>query len=408
MSDVVQTTGRAPELFVRCLRRIKVLAGRAVTAIPALAVRRLSRVERGKIAFMTNSLTYSCNPRYIYEELKRRDPSRKMVWIAGAGARDWPPDAAVVRLGSLACLKAVYSSEIWIDNGIAFSEHFERRPDQYHIQTMHGSLGIKRIDNAVTSRMKRGRSGREVVRRETELTDFVITNSAFEEGVFRRVFWKDVPMLRLGHARTDPLFGRGGRSAEDIRADVVRRYGIAPSRRLAIFAPTHRKDLSAADLDFGFERMAGALSRKFGGEWTLLVRLHRWTRGVKMRTAGGSVVDATDYPDMQELIVVAEAGITDFSSWIFDYVVTGRPGFIFASGAERYAAATGLCYPLEESPFPVAYDAETLFANVAAFDEAAYTGRVKEFLDRMECVDDGRSAERVADWLVKLPAKEGA
>ena len=161
-------------------------------------------------------------------------------------------------------------------------------------------------------------------------------------------------------------------------------------------------------IDFGFERMAGALSRKFGGEWTLLVRLHRWTRGVKIRTAGGSVVDATDYPDMQELIVVAEAGITDFSSWIFDYVVTGRPGFIFASGAERYAAATGLCYPLEESPFPVAYDAETLFANVAAFDEAAYAGRVKEFLDRMECVDDGRSAERVADWLEKLPAKEGA
>ena len=389
------------------LRKLSSRLRRMATWLPAMLMRRRTRLVPGKIAFMTNSLAYTCNPKYIYEELKRRAPGRDMIWVrpAGGGAEDYPPGVRTVPIGTWACLREVYSAEIWIDNGIAFSQHFERRSDQIHVQTMHGSLGIKRIDNAVSSRMKQGRQGREVVRREAELTDYVITNSAFEEGVFRRVFWKDTPMVRLGHARTDPLFGQGGRRAEVIRADLLRRYGVEPFRRIALFAPTHRKGLAASDLEFGFERMVKSLAAKFGGEWTLFVRLHRWTRGVNVPSAGAAVVNVTDYPDMQELMMVADAGITDYSSWIFDYVVTGRPGFIFAPDAERYASATGFCYPLEETPFPVAYDVETLFANVSSFSENDYLRRVDAFLKRMECVDDGHSAERIAEWLETLPKK---
>ena len=399
-------TTAAPSFARRLLRKALSTIKRSLMFLPKTIARLLVRPIPGKIAFMTNTFSYTCNPKYIYEELKRREPGRDMVWIVDSRARakDYPPDAVTVKLGSLRCLREVYSSSIWIDNGIAFSEYFARRDDQIHIQTMHGSLGIKRIDNAVTSRNKRGFLGRRVVRRETELTDFVITNSVFEEGVFRRVFWKNVPMVRLGHARTDPLFGNGGRPVAAIREDLMRRYGVPQEHRIALFAPTHRKDMTAQDLNFGFRQMTAALSGKFGGDWTLLVRFHSRTKNIKMLDVGAGVVNASDYPDMQELMMVADIGITDYSSWIFDYVVTGRPGFIFATDVARYSAATGLCYPLEETPFPVAYNAETLFENVASFDMDEYARRVKAFLDRMECVDDGRSASRIADWINSLEA----
>ena len=394
-------TTAAPSFAYRLLRKALSIAKRTLMFLPKTTARMLTRPIPGKIAFMTNTFAYTCNPKYIYEELKRREPDRDMIWIVDSKARakDYPPDAVTVKLGSLKCLREVYSSSIWIDNGIAFSEHFARRDDQMHIQTMHGSLGIKRIDNAVLSRNKRGFLGRRVVRRESELTDYVITNSAFEEGVFRRVFWKDTPMVRLGHARTDPLFGRGGRPVSAIREDLKDRYGILPGSRIALFAHTHRRDLSADDLDFGFKRLTKLLEEKFGGKWTLMVRFHSRTKNIRMLDVGGGVVNATDYPDMQELMMVADIGITDYSSWIFDYVVTGRPGFIFATDVERYSAATGLCYPLEETPFPVAYNAEALFGNVASFDAEEYAKRVKAFLDRMECVDDGNSASRIVDWI---------
>ena len=380
---------------------------RLLLLVPHMFIRRFTRPVPGKVAMMAHNSLYACNPKYIYEEMKRRDSGRDIVWVVAnrSCSPDYPPDAKIVFLGTIRCLREVYSSSVWIDNGVAFSNDFERRPDQLHIQTMHGSLGIKNIVNGYRHRKDSGRAGRRSCRRETELTDYVITNSSFEEGVFRNVFWKNTPMVRLGHARTDPLFGRGGRAVSAIRADIAARYGVGESMRIALFAPTHRPYLSVSDIDFGFERMVKALTAKFGGEWRLLVRLHRSTTGIRVANSGGNVVDATDYPDMQELMMVADVGITDYSSWIFDYVVTGRPGFLFAPDIDRYEESSGLCYPLEDSPFPVAYSAAELFENVAAFDVGMYPQRVKEFLSRMECVDDGHSAERVVDWLDSLPMK---
>lgn len=400
MENMEQMSGL--EVFVRKVgRKLHALWSRTWMFIPRRVVRATTKTKSRKIAIMTNTFAYTCNPKYIYEELRRRDSAREIVWIVSkdVGTADYPPDARTIDIESVQALREVYSAEVWIDNGVAFSEYFERKPDQIHIQTMHGSLGIKRIDNAVLSRNKRGRSGRIVVRRESELTNYVITNSAFEEGVFRRAFWKKTPMVRLGHARTDPLFGTCGKPVVAIREDLKRRYGLSPSRRIALFAPTHRRDLTADNLDFGFARLVHALEAKFGGDWTLLVRFHSRTRNIRWRTDGASVVNVTDYPDMQELMMVTDVGITDYSSWIFDYVVTGRPGFIFASDADRYEQATGLAYPLEESPFPVAYKVEDLFANVENFDPALYAMRLKAFLKRMECVDDGHSASRIVDWM---------
>lgn len=403
MENMEQMSGL--EVFVRKVgRKLHALWSRLWMFIPRRVVRATTKTKARKIAIMTNTFAYTCNPKYIYEELRRREPSREIVWIVSkdVGTADYPSEARTIGIESIQALREVYSAGIWIDNGVAFSEYFERKPDQIHIQTMHGSLGIKRIDNAVLSRNKRGRSGRIVVRRESQLTDYVITNSAFEEGVFRRAFWKTTPMVRLGHARTDPLFGNGGKPVGEIRTELNRRYGLSPERKIALFAPTHRRDLTADNLDFGFERLVGALEEKFGGEWTLLVRFHSRTRNIRWRADGTRVVNVTDYPDMQELMMVTDVGVTDYSSWIFDYVVTGRPGFIFASDADRYEQATGLAYPLEESPFPVAYRAEDLFANVRNFDSVRYAERLKEFLGRMECVDDGNSAGRIVDWMETL------
>lgn len=391
-------------LLKKSWRGLLAQASRVVLALPAAAIRRRERIVPGKVAIMTHTSTYACNPKYIYEEMRRRDPGREVVWLLpkSADVGGFPKDSKVAFLGTLRGIREAYSAAVWIDNGVMFSTHFRRRPEQLHVQTMHGSLGIKRLDNGIVSR-SRNWSGRRVIFRESTLTDYVVTNSAFEEEVFRSVFWKNTPMVRLGHARTDPLFGNGGRPVREIRDDLRRRYGVSPDLRIALFAPTFRRYLTPEDLKMDHARLVSALRGKFGGEWILLVRLHVKSRNMTIRLPQGVAVEVTDYPDMQELMMVADVGITDYSSWIFDYVVTGRPGFVFAPDFDRYTSVTSLCYPLEETPFPVAYSAEGLLGNIAAFDPSDYARRVKRFLDGKECVDDGRSAGRVVDWLETLP-----
>ena len=361
-----------------------------------------------KVAFLTNTLTYTCNPKYISEKLAEMDPDLDIVWLTekeGSSLSAYPANVRTAPLHSFKGYQEAASAKVWVDNGVAFSSMFRRRPDQIHIQTMHGSLGIKRLDGAVNSRKKHFWGRREILR-ESTLTDYVITNSAFEEDVFRTVFWKDVPMLRLGHARTDILFKENSREAAEIRRKLAERYGIPEDHKLVLYAPTHR---GGFQVDIDFEKVLAALEERFGGTFSFLIRFHIRSEDLKQQSSAVSrIYNVTDYPDIQELMLAADAGITDYSSWIFDYVVTKKPGFIYAPDLEKYNNVTGLYYPLEETPFPIAMDNRELAEKIVSFDTDTYLRRTDEFLAGKEAVDDGHSAERAAQLILKLMGRRPA
>lgn len=361
-----------------------------------------------KVAFLTNTLTYTCNPKYISEKLAEMDHGLDIVWLTekeGSSLSAYPANVRTVPLHSFKGYQEAASAKVWVDNGVAFSSMFKRRPDQIHIQTMHGSLGIKRLDGAVNSRKKHFWGRREILR-ESTLTDYVITNSAFEEDVFRTVFWKDVPMLRLGHARTDILFKENSRESAEIRRKLAERYGIPEDHNLVLYAPTHRGGFR---VDIDFEKVLAALEERFGGTFSFLIRFHIRSEDLKQQSSAVSrIYNVTDYPDIQELMLAADAGITDYSSWIFDYVVTKKPGFIYAPDLEKYNNVTGLYYPLEETPFPIAMNNRELAEKILSFDTDTYLRRTDEFLAGKEAVDDGHSAERAAQLILKLMGRSPA
>ena len=370
-----------------------------------------TEIEPNKIAIMTNTYRYSCNPKYIYEELIRQRLNYKIVWVVNrknAKKLGYPDNVRTVSLNSRKGLREIYSAKLWLDNGIAFSNHFDKKEGQIHLQTMHGSLGIKRLDNAVLCRNERGPSGQRVVYRESNETDYVITNSQFEEDVFRTVFWKNTPMVRLGHARTDVLFEKDEYRVEEIREVLLKRYGIPKDKKLVLYAPTHRRGLTIEDLSIDYKAMTEALYRKFGERFVVMIRMHKRTKNIVLDNNAEEeneekiLYDVTNYPDIQELMLVTEIGITDYSSWIYDYVLTRRPGFIFATDLERYNTNTGLYYPLEETPFPVCKSSEELIRKIEKFDYDQYKERVEQFLDEKQAVDDGESAKRIVEWIQTL------
>lgn len=370
-----------------------------------------AEIEPRKIAIMTNTDAYTCNPRYIYEEIIRRQLNCRVVWIVKKKKTkklDFPDNIHLECINTKEGLQEVYSSKIWLDNGIAFSNYFDKKEGQIHIQTMHGSLGIKRLDNAVTCRNERGEEGQRVVYRESNETDYVITNSQFEEDVFRTVFWKETPMVRFGHARTDILFSQDQNIIDEIRRDLFNRYGIPMHKKLVLYAPTHRKGLIASDLICDYQSVVNALDKKFGGEHVIMTRMHKRTKDVMVAEAVEEspeeriMFDVTNYPDIQQLMLVTSLGITDYSSWIYDYVVTSKAGIIFATDTERYNNNTGLYYPLEATPFPVAKSEKELIQAINNYDMDVYKKKVKDFLEEKEAVDDGHSAERIVDWIETL------
>lgn len=278
---------------------------------------------------------------------------------------------------------------------------FPAREDQIVAQTWHGSLGIKRFDPAhyntnVTWPIAAARTGK--------LTTHIISNSTFEDAVFRETFWKETPILKLGHARNDIFFPQSVHVREYLRHAFCREHELDEKTKFALYAPTFRDDHNFAVYDLDAEQTVHALEKRFGGKWKLLLRYHdndKKNETKKNTVKSGSVIDVTKYPDMQSLLAFTDCGITDYSSWIYDYILLRKPGFIFAMDRDQYNNERGFYFKLEDTPFPVAVDSDELEEKILAFDEKTFQEKITSFLADKGCMDDGNASVRIADQVLE-------
>ena len=303
--------------------------------------------------------------------------------------------------------EAAASSKVLFTNSLLGDKFypFPVRKDQVVAETWHGSLGIKRFDPAhyntnVSWPIAAARTGK--------LTTQIISNSSFEDGVFRETFWKETPILKYGHARNDIFFPQ----SEQVRSYLKQRFckdnGLSEDTKFALYAPTFRDDHNFAVYDLNAEQTLNALRKRFGGEWKLLLRYHDNDKGgeAKKNTVKScDVIDVTKYPDMQSLLAFTDVGITDYSSWIYDYVLLRKPGFLFAMDRSKYDNERGFYFRLEDTPFPVSTDSDELEESILSFDEELFRKRVTEFLSDKGCMDDGDASVRIADQVMEWTGK---
>lgn len=368
------------------------------------AKKRKFRRKFGKLAIQSNKVfaitfdkRYNCNPKYIVEEILRQELPLEVVWVipqsGKINVKDYPSGVKLVKYGSEEMYQEMSTSKVWIDNALncVWDNGMRKKPGQVYLNTWHGSLGIKRLsgDKHWMSRAKLC----------NKTTDNCISNSKFEEDVYRGTFWKDVAYLRFGHARNDILLNSKAQLV--LRAKVCAYFKIGINKRILLYAPTFRDDGSLDWCDLDFEKVREIFCRRFGGDWVVLMRKHFKNRAKNVSSFefNDHVKDATGYIDIQELLAVADAGITDYSSWAFDYVLTKRPLFVYATDLDKYDNNRGFYYPLEETPFPIAHNSEEFEGNVLDFNENDYLQKVDEFLKGKECMDDGHACERIVDFI---------
>lgn len=379
------------------LRRMLEVAVRAL--VPdrfAALVFRMAPIARNRVLFQTFQGDYCCNPRAVTEALAGSE-GVELVWALSrkASRRDVPKSVKVVRRGSVRHLYMIATSRVWFENGLTLvrAEYAKKRRGQVYMQPLHGSLGLK----------KQGLFADELRDKADRITDYCISNSTFEDMVYRTSYWPTTEILRYGHPRNDVFFLP--RDAREAVARKVRgRLKVGDGTRMALYAPTFRPDDDTSCFNVDVPGLKAALKARFGGEWTVVARLHKRNRRAIGFSFGGEAVDATSYPDMQELMLACDVGITDYSSWICDFVLGDGFGFLYAPDLEKYGSETGFYYPLSETPFPVARSNGELQSAIAGFDEDEYRRKREEFLRARGCVEDGHASERCAAKILEVVA----
>jgi len=364
-------------------------------------------VKGNKVMFISFQGDYTCNPKYITEKLMEKYDHCEIVWSTRAKNlknHSFPEGVRLVEQYTYDFYKELASSKVWVVNSVEFLKNpLHKKKGQVLIETWHGSLGIKRFD-------KNANSGRRWVQAATlngKIADYCISNSTFENAVYRETYWPKTEILEFGHPRNDILVNRDPEQLRELRERIFEKYKIEEGTKVILYAPTFRDSHKFDCYNIDFKRLTETLAERFGGEWKVIVRFHPTVRKEakkKKKLSKGYVVDMTAYPDIQEIMAISDAAITDYSSWIYDFVLLRRPGFIYAVDIEDYNSERGFYYKLETTPFPVSTNNDELFENILAFDEEAYLDKTEEFLNSKGCFENGTASEKTADLIAEITA----
>lgn len=351
---------------------------------------------------------YGCHSKYIIEEIGKRQLPYEIVWllkdIDKTDTSSFPPQVRLVEYRSEEAIKELAEAKLVVTNA-AITDFIKRgwrkKEKQYCIQTWHGSLGIKRVRNDIKNRYD-PTEGTVLTLAEVEAQyiDMLISNSTFEDELYRSMWHKnDDAIMKVGHPRND-IFFEGEETYARIKQKVGETYGVT-GKKIVLYVPTFRDDFSLDCYALDVDRLLDALGKRFGGEFVLLVRMHPLLKGKDkdLFRSAGQVINTTEYPDIQELLVASDVVITDYSSCIFDYMLGRRPGFVFATDLEKYNTERGFYYPIEETPFPIAENNQQMIDNILSFDDERYQKEIDRFLVDRGCVERGDATMRVVDLI---------
>ena len=347
---------------------------------------------------------YADNPRALHEALLARGDDHEHLWLLDPrAAAGFPPGVATARYGSHEGRRALESADLVIAN-THVDRAWSKRDRTFFLQTWHGTP-LKRI-HADVLWAPEGRLER--LQDDIDRWDLLLSPNRPSTPLLRRAFRYDGEVLESGYPRNDVLLAP---DREARRARVREQLEIPEGRRVVLYAPTWRDDevFTAGGRSFALPFDVGAFVEQRGEDHVLLLRLHYM---LKERLAGvadhPAVRDVCAWPDISDLYLAADVLVTDYSSTMFDFAVTGRPMLFYVYDLEDYAERLRGFYLdfAAEAPGPLLRTTQSVLDALGDLDAVAeeHAAALERFRARYTHLEDGRATERVLDAVLERVA----
>lgn len=335
------------------------------------------------------------SPMAISEALLTLRPDLKHWWATSDGVAP-RPGVRAVRRHSPNYFRRLLTADYLVTNDI-ITKHLVKGPGVEYVQCWHGTP-LKAIGHdEVEPKYRGGAAHLRRVDRDVAKWDYLVSPSSTCTALLRSAFHYDGTVLETGYPRNDVLVRDDG----SIRERVRRHLEIAEDTIAVLYAPTWRDDSKGPDgrllqpewLDLG-------LMRRGLPDTVLLSRLHPNLRATA-EALPGFTIDVGAHPDIAELYLAADVLVSDYSSAIYDFAVTGKPIVLFAPDLEHYRnELRPLYFDYEEwAPGPITSTTCELVEVLRDLDDVkrSAAARYGRFRETFCPFDDGHASERVVE-----------
>ena len=330
----------------------------------------------------------SCNPRAIYDRLGELRPDMRRVWVVNRRlARNVPAGVDFVQVRTDEYFDVLARARYFVNN-VNFPNHYVKRPDTVNVQTHHGTPLKKMGASQFAGPDPRSDLDLDVLLQRCARWDYSLSSNRWSTPIWREAYPVDYEALEYGYPRNDRLFSASPEDMTQIRKSL----GIEAGRKTVLFAPTHREyhDTYRPTADLG--KLVAAL----GDDYVVLVRLH-YAYSERAADDEGRIIDVSDHDCVEDLYLVADVLVTDYSSAMFDYANLDRPIIVHAPDWAEYQERRGTYFDLLAEPPGVVTRTDTELVDAirsGADDDRAKSLRAA-FRAKFCDLDDGHAAERV-------------
>ena len=397
------------------------------------------KVKKDLVFFESfNGDQYGDSPRYIYEYYIGNNPAnRKFVWslvhgrdsreettagkrplkrslvhgrdsreetTAGAGKKNRPAvpgKCRFVKPGSMRYMLALARAGILVSNMRQPSWYIKRK-GQFFFETWHGTP-LKKLVFDMDEVYTASPGYKKIFYDQSRKWDYLLSGNPYSSEVFEHAFMlPKEKIVELGYPRNDRLKAGG---EEDEKRALKEKLGLPADKKIILYAPTWRDNKFRGSGDYEMPLPFKKGFSESAKDCFFLLRMHYFVSGTDdtREAFGESAVDVSSYNDINDLYLVSDMLVTDYSSVFFDYALLGRPIVFYAYDEEEYKGELrGLYFDMESyCPGPVVRTQEEL-ADVLKKDEEYF----KPYLERFYSVGeffagpgDARASERTVKFI---------
>lgn len=357
--------------------------------------------------------SYSCSPKAIYEYMQSCSDflDYKYVWVfRDTDAHgEFPENTSLVKFDSAEAIQAYAQAGTWIVNS-RLRDFFAPRSDQKYIQCWHGTP-FKKIGCDVTCAGNATSTVEEIHSEYTKDAEKIykfISPSNFTTEKLISAFnlkqcGKEKSIIQQGYPRNDALFNFDEKIVEKTKNTL----NIPNNKKVILYCPTYRDNQfngNGYSLKLGID--FSALQSKLGKDAVILFRAHYFIADkFDFNKYKGFVIDVSDYDDINDLFIISDILITDYSSVFFDYANLNRPMIFYLYDFEEYknnmrdfyfgtAMLPGVTVH-EQSKLEIAASAIVENMKKGGDGLGRYSTAIAAFNKRFNTFEDGCSSERV-------------
>lgn len=364
---------------------------------------------------------FGCNPKYIVQELHKRNPDLKFVWFVNDMAKEFPDYIKKVPNTLWSRAYWLSRSKVWIDNYRKPYGTVKRR-GQYYLNVNHYTIGIK------CTGLYRGAGFSKmayiVSKNDSDMVDDFVIDSDWCEKISPKALVYGGTYLKTGAPRCDILHGERTEQKQRFRI----KHNLPSDAKVLMYAPTFREGAQNGKRfvfsevwTIDFERLLKKMEKKFGGEWHLCVRVHPQLaptfKQYKNPAIQDRLIDESQADDFYEILAGMDAYITDYSSACFEAGFAKIPVFLYADDVKKYTHDRGqLMWNMAADsrnevgnnkditpmfdvrlPFTLAQNNDELMQDIQSFDASSYNDKLDAFYNKLGLVFNGNASKKLAE-----------